>query len=131
MTGAEGECLASLPSCALQDCHSHLQSIPLWEQGQGGAGVGGVLGAAFGGEALEELDGAVVARDAEGAEQRLAVFQAARRGPDFEEHVHSVGLAGAAEDEGGLFGYLIGGCQELGGGGGGGGGGPGGAGVHE
>src|SRR5450631_3810689 len=47
------------------------QNILLREQGQGGLGVGGILGAAFGGEVLEELDGAVVARDAEGAEQRL------------------------------------------------------------
>src|ERR1035441_8208651 len=30
-----------------------------------------------------------------------------------EEHVHGVGLAGAAEREGGLFGHLVGGGQEL------------------
>ena len=34
-------------------------------------------------------------------------------GPGFEENVDGVGLAGAAEREGGLFGDLIGGGQEL------------------
>ena len=54
-----------------------------------------------------------MARDAEGAEQRLPVFQAARRGPGFQQQVHGVGLARAAEGEGGLFGHLIGGGEEL------------------
>ena len=41
---------ASLSRHARQACHSHLQSIPLREQGQRGARVGGILGAAFGGK---------------------------------------------------------------------------------
>ena len=68
----------------------------LREERQGGARVGGVLGMALGGQLLQEIDGAVVARDAEGAEERLAVFEAARRGPGFEENVDGVGLAGSA-----------------------------------
>ena len=62
---------------------------------------------------FEKLDGAVVARDAEGAKQGLAVFQAARRGPGFQQKVHRVGLARSAEREGGFLGHLIGGGQEL------------------
>jgi lipoyl-dependent peroxiredoxin len=54
-----------------------------------------------------------VARDAEGTEERLAVFEAAGGGPGFEENVDGVGLAGAAEREGSFFRYLIGGGQEL------------------
>src|ERR1039458_4486480 len=83
------------------------------EQFWRGARVGGILGAALGGQVFEELDGTVVARDAEGAEQRLAVFEAARGGPGFQQHVHGVGLARAAEREGGFLGDLIGGGEEL------------------
>ena len=52
-------------------------------------------------------------RDAERAEQRLAVLEAARGGPGFQQNVDGVGLAGAAEREGGLFGHLVAGRQEL------------------
>ena len=83
------------------------------EQGERGAGVGGILGAAIGGEALEEFDGAIVAGNAEGAEEGLTVIEAAGGGPGFEEHIDGVGLAGTAEGEGGFFGDLIGGGEEL------------------
>jgi hypothetical protein len=62
---------------------------------------------------LKEFDGSVVAGDAEGAKERLAVFDAAGGGPGFEEHGYCFGLAGAAEGESSFFGHLIGGGEEL------------------
>jgi hypothetical protein len=93
--------------------HCHLQRTFLGEYVEGGAGVGGVLGAAVGGQLLQEFDGPVVAGDAEGAKERLAVFEAAGGGPGFEEYVYGIGLAGSAEGEGSFFGHLVGGGEEL------------------
>ena len=52
-------------------------------------------------------------RDTERAQQRLAVFHAARLRPDFEQHIDRVRLAGAAERQSSLFRHRIGSGQEL------------------
>jgi hypothetical protein len=62
---------------------------------------------------VKEFGGPVVAGDAEGAKERLAVFEVARGGPGFQEDVYGFGQARSAEGESSFFGYLIGGGEEL------------------